>query len=165
MVQRRYNRQVIVDDHLIYLMQPSPEYDETAWPPSSEPQLVVFTPGQLVILTGISYGPVEIEVAVFDDEPPLNLSDWQDIWEGDLISDGSLRVCSGMSGYNLIPGDDRELTPNGPSLDRVRVFATGRNTMYDMPLLDGAPVERYLLEIWPAPGASEFVTYRHHSGV
>ncbi|WP_328934982.1 MULTISPECIES: hypothetical protein [unclassified Streptomyces] len=108
--------------------------------------LVFSRPGQVVICTGISTGPVNVSVQVCR-HPPAQVD--ADVWDEILdhsvaTATGALRVTSVMTDAPDLP----LLTPQGPGTYRVRVQARGRDNAPDGVADD--PVEDYLLIVWPA---------------
>lgn len=155
---------VRVDDHLLYLMeQQGFDLDDVNWPfDSSSPYFTVYSKGVVVIVTGISYGPVDVEVDVLSSAPPLNIEGWEDVTEGDLRTDNGELMVAGLDFVNVLPGDDRCLTKPGSAFHRVRVHATGREILHDAALFED-PVEKYLIQIWPTTIEQSEVVHKYTS--
>jgi hypothetical protein len=142
---------VYVSHHQWYLK------DEKAMPkppfaPSNE--LVITQRGVAVIFTGISSGPVNVEVEVRR-EPPAQVSTdgWEEVVETMLEATvGRVRITGLMADP---PVAFPVLTADGPGPYRIRVHARGRDTAPDLAVSD--PVEDYLLVIWPARPEPEIV--------
>ncbi|GAA2102822.1 hypothetical protein [Actinomadura alba] len=109
-----------------------------------------------VIYTGIADGNVAVEVQVHQQEPPPGvppLEEWEDIAEVTVQAPtGQLMVCALMDDGPSLP----PVTASGAGAYRVRVHARGRDIAYDAALLDEI-VEDYLIQVWPAPSASEVI--------
>ncbi|MEV0891647.1 hypothetical protein [Promicromonospora sp. NPDC050262] len=99
-----------------------------------------------LIMTGISMGPVEIEVETPTD-PPKRAGDsttWEEIVEFSIeAGDAPVLVVGGQDTTN----PSARLNPAGPGWYRVRVHASGRDNSPD--LVVTSPVERYLVQAWP----------------
>jgi hypothetical protein len=91
---------------------------------------------------GYTFLPVVLEL--WDEEPPLDLGDW------DHVVEARLDVASGRVGLQGVEGP-AELDPLEvePGTYRVRSSAAG---LADADELDGG--DRYRVQLWPAPAAS-----------
>jgi hypothetical protein len=159
----RYHATARVCDHLLWLLQRS-ELD-LIFPPTGVPGFVHFGEGGAIISTGISGGLVEVAVDVLDEAPPVELDGWEDVDEGDVATGrGGIRLIAGYEMRNYIPGGSGALTPEGPSLHRVRVSARGRGDHYDAPMLDAPPTEAYLIQMWPTVRRNPTVVHKRTSG-
>lgn len=137
--------QVKVNDHMLWLIQVPLSHDPVL-PPTGVPGFAYFGNGGAIIQTGVAGGLVDVTVVVLEEEPLLNTSVWEDIDEGDLVTEkGEVCVAGGYSFENIIPGNGRSLIPAAASAHRVRVSASGRATHYDE-VVDG---EKYLIQMWP----------------
>lgn len=104
------------------------------------------SPGFLFLITGLHTGHVGFTVEVHDDKPPMDKS-WEEIVEASFRPAGE-RVL-------LLPWGDSPLCQlDLSSTDyRVRYCASGMDAAHaaDTLLADEACVDRYLLQLWPAP--------------
>lgn len=121
---------------------------------SSNGLLCAFERGGMV-LTGIDMGPVLVAVEALSREPAIDLNDWEEIVDVSIDApSGALGVVS-----NLIP-DPLELpllSQHGPGAYRVRCCVNGRTR--GLKAVAAHPVERYLLQAWPAV-ATDPTVYR-----
>ncbi|MEU4388625.1 hypothetical protein [Promicromonospora sp. NPDC023805] len=99
-----------------------------------------------LIVTGISMGPVEIEVQARPGppEPAADSSPWEEIVE--------FSIQAGEAPVLVVGGQDAasasaRINPAGPGWYRVRVHAAGRGNAPDLVVTD--PMERYLVQSWP----------------
>lgn len=158
-----YQSAVRVSDHLLTLAQ-RVAYN-LIWPPTGVPGFVHFGDGGALISTGIAAGVVDVELRLLEAEPTIEVGRWEDIDEGDLVTEtGSIRLTGGYEAKNYIPGGKDGLTPTGPSLHRVRVSANGRGLNYDLVTSDADASESYLIEMWPIATPSETAAIKHESG-
>ncbi|MFH5211419.1 hypothetical protein [Antrihabitans spumae] len=159
-----YKGTVRVDNHLMKLMEQD-GYDEFDWWTDQPSTLLRFGQGVIVILTGVAYGPVAVEIHVLTSSPPLELDRWEDVAEGDLTTEAGELMVSGMDSINTIPGGNAGVTPKGPAHHRVRVHANGRDIMFDEGIFDDdPPVENYLIQIWPATGTGSRIALKDSTG-
>jgi hypothetical protein len=99
--------------------------------------------GSLFLTTGLHTGEVGFAVELHDDEPPLD-DTWEEIVEASYrpLGDVTLMTWAGDGGsWGL---DLEEINY------RVRYCGSGMD-----PAHQGAPVDRYLLQFWPAPPATD----------
>ncbi|GAA4694242.1 hypothetical protein [Streptomyces youssoufiensis] len=121
--------------------------------------LVSVTPASTYasIMTGTSWGNVDLTIEVTKEEPALHVDDW------DEIVDISLHVPSTALNIGDVSADSTEEIPlptgNEPRWWRVRVHARGRDAAAeagDIWAEEGDEVlEQHLLYLWPAPPAPE----------
>lgn len=109
----------------------------------------------LFVKTGISMGPVEVEVVVTDEAPGLPDRQWEEVTEVPLdVSEGDLRV-HGAEAMIIDEQGGSVLPESAAATYRVRVSAQGRHGQPDQVVQSSS--ERYLLELWeqqyPAPFA------------
>jgi hypothetical protein len=110
--------------------------------------------GRAVVLVGISVGPVNVTVELFEEPAEsVDLTDWDDIVDISLRSRNGHLVARGIESNP--PQELPELSHAGPGTYRLRVHARGRDTAVDLATFD--PVEDYKVSIWPAPVAPELV--------
>lgn len=155
-----YHGLVQVSDHLLWLVQdPSPH--DLVPPPTGVPGFVHFGNGGAIIKTGVAGGQVDVTVAVLDEGPPLDVTTWEDIDEGDLLTEaGGVYVAGGYSFENIIPGSGDTLIARTASAHRVRVSASGRAANFD----EAGDDERYFIQMWPVTETTEGVVHRFQSG-
>jgi hypothetical protein len=142
---------VQVDYHLLYLRDGPTEPRQPLAPRNG---LVSVDPGIAVIFTGISSGPVTVQVQTRRDPPPP-----PDPVGWDEIIDISLRAPTGQLVVQGPMSDPPQHFPNlavtGPDAYRIRIHARGRDSAVDLAVFE--PVEDYLIITWPAPTATEIV--------
>lgn len=159
----RYQSVIRVSDQLLTLAQPV-AYN-LIWPPTGVPGFVHFGEGGALVSTGIAGGFVNVELRLLEAEPKIEPERWEDIDEGDLVTEtGSIRLTGGYEVKNYIPGGKDGLTPTGPSMHRVRVSANGRALNYDLVTSDADTPESYLIEMWQTTTLSETIVIKHESG-
>lgn len=102
-------------------------------------------PGVLAMVTGLHTGTVPFEVAVSDDEPAIG-DEWEDVVEASF---SALE-----SDHWLTTFDDRhELVLPAATSYRARYCATRMDQAHqaDVRMSDEPVIDRYLLQLWPAP--------------
>lgn len=108
----------------------------------------------LIVRTGCATGPVRVSLTAHPASPvdafartPGEAGPWE------AVEEVSLPVLEPLFWSSPDPGFDlpREaaFTPVRPGSHRVRVSARGRNTAYDLAVLD--PMEDYHVDVWPEP--------------
>ncbi|GAA2660604.1 MULTISPECIES: hypothetical protein [Actinosynnema] len=102
--------------------------------------------GRLVLVTGLRTGQVDFEARLHDGPPPLG-AEWEEAVEVSFRPTGPVvRLAT--------PGGGRSPELHLPETDyRVRYCATGvdAGAERDTVLAHEQPVDRYLLDLWPAP--------------
>ncbi|UNO43554.1 hypothetical protein [Streptomyces sp. MST-110588] len=104
--------------------------------------------GAAKILCGQEVGCIAVTAELWDGAPPLDPGPWQDVaemsvhWPSALLDFGTTTEGAEETGSTA-------LTLPGPGDYRVRVC--GRNRDDGDPREDDAPVEEYLIQLWPAP--------------
>ncbi|BDB60841.1 hypothetical protein RDE2_26350 [Rhodococcus sp. RDE2] len=127
--------------------------DERAWeelPPLPEEGfgLAASDVGMVYFYTGMYMGPLELVVEVLNDPPSTVDEGWEDIEEVSVQTySDTVQVLTGAE--DVIPGFPETVLSRGAGSYRVRAYATGRDRMWD--LVTEEPVERYKVQIWPAP--------------
>ncbi|MGP4087271.1 hypothetical protein [Streptomyces sp. KR55] len=98
------------------------------------------------VLCGQELGTVMVTAQLWDGAPPPEPEDWQDVGEVSVAWHGSLLDFGTTGG-----GDDpaRQLHLPGPGDYRLRVH--GRHRDDGDPREPDAPMEEYLIQMWPAP--------------
>lgn len=115
-------------------------------------------PGCCLIRTGVHSGQVHLTVDILDQEPDsiaftAGSQPWDEIIEVSVSApSGELRI--GDLDY-LGSKDYPVLSPGGPGSYRVRVQAVGRDYNPDESVPQSR--ERYLISVWPAPSAREWI--------
>ncbi|WP_301851103.1 hypothetical protein [Rhodococcus pyridinivorans] len=95
-------------------------------------------------------GPLDLQVEVLDDVPDLVDSGWDDIEEASLQTYSDIAtVLTGAE--EPIEGFPDTVLAAGAGTYRVRAYAAGRDLAWD--LVVDEVIERYKLQIWPAPYA------------
>ncbi|MEU9114969.1 hypothetical protein AB0D04_25075 [Streptomyces sp. NPDC048483] len=99
------------------------------------------------ILCGQEIGTVSVTAELWDAAPPMDLDTWQDaaeihvVWPSATMDFGT----TGADGEDVLP-----LPGSGDY--RVRVY--GRNRDDGDPRDDTAPVEEYVIQVWPVSGSA-----------
>jgi hypothetical protein len=102
-------------------------------------------PGYLFLITGLHTGEVGFTAEVHDEAPPVDES-WQEIVEASFRPEGAASLL-GWAGEWYQPLDLAQ------TCYRVRYCATGMDEGHaeDTRLEDEPQLDRYLLQLWPAP--------------
>jgi hypothetical protein len=108
--------------------------------------LFSITDGCMTVYVGASSGLVTVAVEPRTTAPSTtDLDDWDEVGEGDLhATQGEVIVRALMDS----PPDLPVLTTQGPGNYRARIHAKGRDLHPDLVAFE--PVEKYLIQIWPA---------------
>ncbi|HYY10480.1 MAG TPA: hypothetical protein VE781_06045 [Kineosporiaceae bacterium] len=111
-------------------------------------------PGVLSFVTGLHTGDVPVRVEWHDTEPELG-DDWEDVVEVPFTpadDEYDLRAFDAAAELGELPA--------GPH--RARWLATGMDAANEVDVrMDGEPaLDRYLLQLWPAPPAPDAVLRR-----
>jgi hypothetical protein len=97
-------------------------------------------PGAIRFIVGPERGPITVEVSMPPSVPEIDES-YEDIAEISLsVPRGRVSLLTWVSSYPL------PSFPPGPGTYRVRYSVIGMNLMYAP-----TPVEKYLIQLWPAP--------------
>lgn len=113
------------------------------------PTLTLFSEGPedddvvVGIRSGVALGPVLVAVEPMDSEPPLLSDDWTD------IAETSITISEVLTVYGIWDDAPAYSLDASPGHYRLRVSAQGREIDYDAAATE--PLERYLLQFWPAP--------------
>ena len=109
-------------------------------------------PGQLFLITGLHTGRTRVTVEVLDAPAPIG-DEWEDVVEA------SFRPVTAKVALVQWAGEASWPLPLAPIDYRVRYSATGMDRARGRdPLLAGEPLlDRYLLQLWPAPLAPDAV--------
>ena len=109
-------------------------------------------PGQLFLITGLHTGSTRVTVEVLDAPAPIG-DEWEDMVEA------SFRPMGAKVFLLQWGGETAGLLPLAPVDYRVRYSATGmdRARQKDTLLAGEPPLDRYLLQLWPAPPAADAV--------
>lgn len=102
--------------------------------------------GHPLLMTGISMGPVEIEIETRPGppEPAADSAQWEEVVEFSIeASDVPVLVVGGQDTARA----SGRINPAGRGWYRVRVHVAGRGNAPD--LVVTKPVERYLVQAWP----------------
>ncbi|WP_435586095.1 hypothetical protein [Micromonospora aurantiaca (nom. illeg.)] len=115
--------------------------------------LVAATTGEdgtvAVIVTGLLDGDIHVVAEFWEvSPPPLELDVWQDAAQVDIDwPGGPVRIL----GADVLPFPELTLAADVPP-GRYRLQVAGRNRDEGEARLPEAPVEEYLLQMWPAAG-------------
>ncbi|MEU1385624.1 MULTISPECIES: hypothetical protein [unclassified Nonomuraea] len=104
------------------------------------------------IVCGQEIGDIGVTAELWDAAPPLTTDGWQDVAEVSVVWRSAFMDFATTDGGEN-PAEQLELP--GPGDYRLRVH--GRNRDDGDPRDDGAPVEEYLIQVWPAPHAEPVV--------
>ncbi|PWD51180.1 hypothetical protein C8046_11500 [Serinibacter arcticus] len=111
-------------------------------------------PGVLAMITGLHTGRVPVRVELLAEPPaPVPAEDWEDVVEVSVdLADADYALTSFDA---LHPLD----LPAGPH--RARWLARGMDAARETDVSDGSEdIDRYLLQLWPAPPGAEAVIRR-----
>lgn len=107
-------------------------------------------PGVLLLHTSTTRGHVPMRVDLHTGRPPLDPA-WEEVVEASFVTDVTDHVLWSFQEVVALPP-----LPSGAY--RARLSATGYDDAYDGTRVRGGPVvDRYLLELWPAPPAPDAV--------
>lgn len=115
------------------------------------------------ILTGDQWGPFSVTARLLDASPGEPAAEWED------VSEASLTCRDGLHITELVNQDDGVVLDTPPGSYRLRVCATGRTGGTDDDEVEEdldaeeAPVERYLVELWPTTDRTPPVDVRETS--
>jgi hypothetical protein len=131
-----------------------PPFDGARTPPG----LVRVEPGAAVMMTGLHTGTVQFTVSVHDQMPAPQLDAYDDVVEASFESrDGTASLVGWAGEYSR----DLPPLPGGPGTYRLRYHTRGMDAAAAAGSSD-APIDEYLLQIWPAPHAPA-ATLKHTS--
>ncbi|WP_093089895.1 hypothetical protein [Pseudonocardia oroxyli] len=116
----------------------------------------VAAPQRICLLTGLHTGWVRLTVELHD-VPPAVAEQWEDVVEASFTP-----TASPLQLIGLMANESYALPlPAGASL-RARYCAIGMDAARDGSRSEGDPVlDRYLLQLWPAPPTPDTVLRRH----
>ncbi|WP_411082307.1 hypothetical protein [Streptomyces sp. cmx-18-6] len=160
MPEERGTAHVWVYSRQFYVVDPDLGTDRVPGIADAVGGLIAVAEDGAVILTGLTIGPVEVTVITHETEPPPHEGDWEEVVETSFISStGSASVTSWGDGE---VEDLPDLVTNGPGSHRLRVHARGRDEGRARDCLgpNDDPVEAYLIQVWPAPAATERIIRR-----
>ncbi len=145
LVRREFT--VPVSSHCFLLMRPAgwdvDDLDDTA---GADKPFVRGGADIVFVKTGISMGPVEVEVVVTDVAPGPPDRQWEEVVEVPLdVSEGDLRV-RGAESMIIDEQGGSVLSAGEAATYRVCVSAQGRHRQPDQVVQSSS--ERYLLELW-----------------
>ena len=101
--------------------------------------------GVPLIRTGISMGPVSVEVSEYPSAPVLDLFGWEDVAElSVLVRERPVYV----GGFSQDPSAIPHIGSANPGWYRLRVHVRGRSVAPD--LVVSEPTEEYLVQAWRA---------------
>lgn len=130
-----------VDHHLFFLAEEGVHPSITNY----ENSIVAVAPGFAAVNTGIAMGDVRLTIEIHQQSPPVSAAEWEEVVEVTVEATAGRVVVTALDDMApLYP----ILTPQGPGYYRVRVHARGRDNAID--LVVEAPVEDYLIQVWPA---------------
>lgn len=106
------------------------------------------------VTTGVQYGDVELTVRFFEQAPPVDTAVWDEVMEVSMRLGGEIILWNPDNDSTEIPLPDEG---RDPAWWRVRLHTTGSGeTPHMVYASDGDEVvEKHLLQIWPAPRASD----------
>ena len=111
-------------------------------------------PGVLAMITGLHTGAVPFEVAVSEDEPAIG-DEWEEVVEASFTA-------AGRDYWLRAFGDGHELVLSAGTSYRARYCAMGMDEAHqaDVRMPDEPVIDRYLLQLWPAPERDDAVLLR-----
>jgi hypothetical protein len=153
-VMQLENRVRLASDTGQFVIQALDGVERLTGPEVPENSLVRLEPadlGWVTILTGSQWGPFEVTVRTFDSAPDIEADGWED------VAEVSVEAARGLV-LDEIPNNDPISIVGHGGQYRIRIKTRGRATgrsRDDDPEWDpqgrSAVVERYLVEVWPAP--------------
>jgi hypothetical protein len=111
-------------------------------------------PGCLSMTTGLHTGQVPLRIEAHDNEPPVG-ADWEEVVEVSCTFE--------PGGYILAAFDFREdIQLPAPGSYRARWCASGMDEAHeaDTRMDDEPALDRYLLQLWPAPHRAEVLVHQ-----
>ncbi|GAA0572534.1 hypothetical protein GCM10009534_02990 [Kribbella sandramycini] len=110
--------------------------------------------GTLFLITGMHTGDVGFAVEAYDEEPVIDES-WEEIVEASYQPGGEAALVSWG-------GEGRWPLALAETTYRVRYCGSGMDAAHDSdpPMDDEPPVDRYVLQFWPAPAAPDRIVKR-----
>jgi hypothetical protein len=124
--------------------------------PGGSNGLVGVVPGLAVVVTGTQFGDLGVSVQLGDREPELDISGWDEVVEVSFAC-GQAGHGLGITSGGMGPDELQALTPAGAGTYRIRAHVRGRDAGADADVVEGKPIEVHLLQIWPAPTATEVI--------
>lgn len=124
--------------------------------PGGASGLAGVSPGLAIVITGTQFGNVSVSVQAGESDPGLDTGRWDEVVEVSVVSGPGGQGLSVGSGGD-IPYEFLHLTPPGAGSYRVRIHARGRDAGARKDVVEDRPVERHLIQIWPAPPAPEII--------
>lgn len=118
--------------------------------------LVGVCPGVAMVVTGTQFGNVSVGVQAGESDPGLDTGPWDEVVEVSLVTGPDAQALSVTSDADEST-QFLDLTPPGAGSYRVRVHARGRDAGTERDVVSGRPVEEHLIQVWPAPAASETI--------
>jgi len=106
-------------------------------------------PGHLLMVTGLHTGPAPLRVELHHERPPLD-EQWEDVVEVPVTLTSEECWLTAFDWAQQVP------TP-APGDYRARWSATGMDQAPDTRIGDEPALDRYLLQLWPAPVAPDAV--------
>jgi hypothetical protein len=140
---------VFVSDHVFVLCDAGAPIE--GWAATNG--LVAIRHGVAVILTGISHGPVNVQVEAYGGPPAPDAGAWEDVVEVSLEAPAGRVIASGIA--TDPPTGVPTLTRYGPGTYRLRIHVRGRDLRVDH--TPSEAVEDYLIQAWPAPHQPEVI--------
>ncbi|WP_194821083.1 hypothetical protein [Micromonospora sp. S-DT3-3-22] len=103
-----------------------------------------------MILAGTFHGPVHVRLEIHDASPPVRSGGW------DGVVEVSQHTPSGMVSVSSPSADPPPGLPTFTGLPdswyRIRVHVAGQQEVRALPFGPDQPVERHLIQVWPAAG-------------
>jgi hypothetical protein len=153
---RMISARLSIEDGQYWVTDDDPDAGLALPDPGGDNGLVGVAAGLAIVVTGTQFGNVGLIVATGDSDPGLDLGGWDDVVEVSVTS-GQGGQGLGITSGGLGPDSLQALTAGGTGTYRIRVHARGRDVGADHDVVTGNPVEEHLLQIWPAPAASEVI--------
>lgn len=117
---------------------------------SAENGVVALGSSGAMILAGTFHGPVHVRLEIHNAPPPVRTGGW------DGIVEVSQHTLSGMVSVSSPYADPVPGLPTFTGVPdswyRIRVHVAGQHAVRDLPFGPDQPVERHLIQVWPAAG-------------
>jgi hypothetical protein len=150
------NRTAPVEYGQIYLLDGEGDLPEFEVLDSASVGIIGAEPGAVLMMTGLHTGTVGFVVSVDDDDPGPELDSYEDVVEISFESrDGTAALVGWAGEYSR----DLPPLPSGPGTYRLRYHARGMDGGKAADSSD-APIDEYLLQIWPAPPSPDVTLKR-----
>lgn len=145
---------VVPIDHHQFVLG-APEADTLT--PDTRGSLMETGPEFVTFYTGIAYGPANLELNVYADDPGIDDPErWEVIEESSILIEENLHVMT--LGGDVVHAFDATLRDLATDTYKVRGYARGRDISWDMDVSD--PVEDYRIDLWSSADAEPIISIK-----